>query len=1007
MGVKARKCKLRRTPFRWFARPLFITGILLAYCLVALAQDDAPGEPAPEPLPGVERLAAALSQNGSRQDALLTIVAVSHLLETSLPAGPDQVDAIESGFRQDREWLDRLAGRYGTLPVRGTELDTAAWYLLLELDQQRLAPDATTSPLGPGREPLELAVFDRSHESLAAAVLPEALAGAERNAVATWQRALDAAAASEPLHEVLLRLRAEWFDPWPDAEAPLAEEPAGEDGGQPPLVEGMSLLQDLAMAALAEGPPDRAKLERLRFVLLTAMPGLDVTQGLDAGRMLALAAGIDGLHERRYLCFNEALLWLATDLLMRAEPQSEEVQPDESAGAPEDQEAVGPADATAETAPAPEDSILPGFLTSLLPEFSQIYAREFAEVDPRINANLAAVFDVVQYLHGGTVEASRLRALRLEMADAVAQFVLVVPDMDYYFDQPVRRRISQEIDICISIVANRVEPVGTALSREQYDGCLESLVRMSETLLSGAELSGDPDGPFGVDQLRRELELTPWQRINYALGYLHDLHPRGCPPPAQPLPNPLEWANLATTVAWFAGRAPVYFQTPQNEALIADMRQQGMDLLASMMQQVDCIAGTGTGLKDPVLTALGDYRQALSDLVAGLREAELAFRAARLKPGSDVVLHGDASQHTAFRSEGMQIGPCDPERACNVHVRLEATRALIGLFPDPYLIADQTRLGSVEICYDNVQWVNRRSVPVSEDDPWVANYYGHLSFDLVGRYHEKGRTTRVFGSNLVSPDEYHYLFAAATDEVLNDSCPSEWVGTRIVTRLGKRHAVHVVPDRLTYLAAARRQPAQVLSANWSRNEEWRDAFVTGLGVTPYEYPGDPEIKQRVNRHLKALYQAEQAALYSALLRPPHLGPEGETRALYEELEDLSSRKALVSTYLNLFYPQSVIDSDAIRGLMEGSAAMLDAQVLRRFRQSNIAMSSINDIGRLRLEQFQAEWTRQPEAVRRSGSPAVSVAHALLRLDALYREFFVLPRTNTQKRIELSPDSIDG
>ncbi len=337
---------------------------------------------------------------------------------------------------------------------------------------------------------------------------------------------------------------------------------------------------------------------------------------------------------------------------------------------------------------------------------------------------------------------------------------------------------------------------------------------------------------------------------------------------------------------------------------------------------------------------------------------------------------------------------------CEMSVELDATRALIGQFPDIYLIADQTRLGQIEICYDNIQWVNRRSEPVRADDPNVANYFGQLSFDLVGRYHENGETTNVFGSNFLSPREYHYLFAAATEEVLADSCPTEWVGSRIVTRLINDGAVRVVPDRLTYLAAARSLPSQVISNNWSSKEEWRDSFVTGLNTTRYEYETDETIFDRVNQHLQTLYQSEQSVLYSALLRPRPSG-DREEDSLFFQLGELSARKALVRTYLNLFYPQSLVDSEEIRGSLEGYSSLLDEGVLRRFRQSNIAVSSINDLGIARLERFQALWNRQPEVVRRSGSVATSVAHAITRLNALYFEYFALPRSTIEQEAEFN------
>jgi hypothetical protein len=233
------------------------------------------------------------------------------------------------------------------------------------------------------------------------------------------------------------------------------------------------------------------------------------------------------------------------------------------------------------------------------------------------------------------------------------------------------------------------------------------------------------------------------------------------------------------------------------------------------------------------------------------------------------------------------------------------------------------------------------------------------------------------------------MFAAATDEVREDSCPTEWVGTKIVTELSKQNGFRVVPNRLTYLAATRKKPSEIIAANWSRGEEWRDWFVTGLGVTPHEYPLDEGINDRVSRHLQALYQAEKAALYKALLKPQSRGWRRDANSLLSLQQELSARKALVRSYISLFYPGAIVDSDSIRGSLEGYSALLDTDVLRRFNDANVAVASINDTGLARLEKFQADWSRQPDTVRRSGSISISVAHAITRLNSLYDDFFRL------------------
>lgn len=950
-------------------RKLLAAVVLAGLCGAATqAQEPAANaqQPGPEPvtavladIPQPRHLAAALADPDSRADTLLTVVAVARLLDYAAQADPTRAAELEARFREERAWLDRLAVRYPTLPSRPSLFDPSAWYLLEELQQQGLSPSMLTSPLGPDSTSLLRQVFDRNDERLAAALLPELLPYMERDSTALWLYLRRQLPADPALSAVVSALNADWFDPWAAAEPPA---PAGNEAESDVIAASVENLRAVVGAAMTVGPPDTLRTKRLRFDLLQALPVLPGPAAADAAYLLALTSAVDGLYRREYLAFTGTLLWVATDLLLAETPADAEWR-----------------------------SPVPRLLTELLPGLSNTYAGDFSQVDARINASLAAVFDVTQYLQSAAPAPERRAALRREVADAVAQLVLLIPDMDYYFDQPVRQRIAEEVDVCISIMAGRDERGGISLSRQQFDGCLASLVGMANELASRAELAGDADGPFGTEQLRREMLLTPWQRINYTLGYLHHRHPSGCELPAQPLPNPLEWSSLVTVVVWFARQAPLYLQTPENEARLAALRRSGNELLDTWVRQVDCISGAGTGLNDPVVRGLADYRRALDDLVAGLREAELAFREDRLKPGSDVMLHSDATQPTAFRSEDLVIGPCDASRICEMAGRLDATRALIGLFPDPYLIADQTGLGEIEICYDSLQWVDRRSEPVRADDPFVANYFGRLSFDLVGRYHEGGETTDVFGFNFVSPGEYHYLFAAATEEVLGDSCPVEWIGSRIVTGLGGDERLRIVPDRLTYLAAARSLPSQVIAANWGRSEEWRDSFVTGRGVAPHAYEPVRGIVDRVNRHLRALYQAEQSMLYNALLRPDVATGLDREHSLYERLEELTVYKSLLRSYMVLFYPQFMLDASDVRAALEGHGSLLSRRVLQDFREANVAVSSINETGLERLDRLQALWSRQPEVIRRTGSTAVSVAHAVARLDALHDEVFVQPR----------------
>ncbi len=963
-------------------------------------------------LPGMEHLAASLSLEATRLETLLTMVLLDHLLED--PAAPGQ---IETRWQDDRAWLDRLAARFPVLPVRSSAMDPASWFVLLELDQHQITPTSLVSPQGPDTTVLIRQLFDRGDERLAASLLPEVLMRMESRSNRTWQRLLLKAAVDDDWLALAVRIDADLAKSWVLVEL----SPAGEEASGDPIRQALGSFQALVESVMYAGAPDKLRLQRLRYTLLKAIPEMDEARARQAAQLLRMATAVDGLHENRYLSFAETLLWVVMEMLL-AENTLVAINPAPESDAATELDAVLESDIVVESDSIPETepengaeaietaqdvvavAEFPQVLAELIPRLSKTFARSFSDTDPRINAILAAAFDIVQNLQIGSLNAVKKTYLYRELADAVAQLVLMIPDMNFYFDQPVRKRITEEINICTSIVAAAVPEGETSLSRKQFDRCLESLVDLSENMVRRAELAGDPDGPFGADQLRRELQLTPWQRINYALGYLHERFATDCQFPEEPLANPLEWAVLATSLAWFAEQSPVYFQTPANEALVVRMRQQGMELLQAMEQQANCFSSAGKGINDPVRRSLFGYRRALEALAVGINEAELVFRQERLAPGADIVLSGDAYQETAYRTEGLMIGPCEAGRVCEMNGELESTRALIGLFPDHYLVADQAGLGKIEICYDNMSWVQRRSEPIRPDDPNVADYFGRLSFDLIGRYVEDGVTTTIFGSNFISPDEYHYLFAAASDEVLNDSCPAEWIGSKIVTKLNSDHNFRIVPDRLTYLASARSLPSQIINSNWSRGAEWRDWFVTGLGVTPIEYRRDERVSERINQRLKTLYQAEQAMLYNALLRRPSRTGTDLTVSLYEQMIDVDTAKTLVRFHMSLFYPDLLMDSDQIRGFLEGTGALVDGAVLRRFKESNVPVESINDIAVLRLTEFNDQWIRQSKPMRRSGSVALSVAHAITRLNALYQAFFALPASPAEND-ELIPVSV--
>ena len=81
-----------------------------------------------------------------REEAQLTLGALAQLslkLEDALPGG---VDAALADFEADRAWMLRLSQQLGEEPARSAVLDTAAWQVILQLDQHGLTPGYLASP---------------------------------------------------------------------------------------------------------------------------------------------------------------------------------------------------------------------------------------------------------------------------------------------------------------------------------------------------------------------------------------------------------------------------------------------------------------------------------------------------------------------------------------------------------------------------------------------------------------------------------------------------------------------------------------------------------------------------------------------------------------------------------------------------------------------------------------------------------------------------------------------
>jgi len=404
VGIKEPKCGSGFFAF-WFS----VCALFLSCPAALVAQGDeqqpaavadAGSEPVKEiaeltvALPDSHEMALALATPGSRSRALLDLASAMNTLNRA--DGDSSVDhaALAQHFLDDRAWLQLLVDRYGWTAPHSAILDPAAWMVLLELQQNDLEG---MDFVFPGRVPeaiLIYQVFHRAGERLAAANLPVLLFGIEANATSIWDIFLQLTSpegVSDPAWKAVENaLRTNQ-----GMQVPL---PQQEESQKPVAADVLQAMSKLVSGAVDEGPPDVLELVRLRYSLLSAMPELDGIEGMLASDVLYLSILIDGLHRGRYFEFARGLLSITSGLLEKGEP-------------------------------ADETFSLVDWLVLELPAISVHYASDFAKIDPRLNAVMAATYGVLRNIVDPDGKNFDVKASRAILADVVAQLALLVPDM--------------------------------------------------------------------------------------------------------------------------------------------------------------------------------------------------------------------------------------------------------------------------------------------------------------------------------------------------------------------------------------------------------------------------------------------------------------------------------------------------------------------------------------------------------------------------------------------------
>ncbi|MDX1571544.1 MAG: hypothetical protein R3200_13760 [Xanthomonadales bacterium] len=597
----------------------------------------------------------------------------------------------------------------------------------------------------------------------------------------------------------------------------------------------------------------------------------------------------------------------------------------------------------------------------------------------RVDARLINVYQQLRRLLREPVGDVEQRQQRIRtLAGLESALGLDVAGLDRYLAQPFRERLTNDLVVCVGLTRNSGPRPPEPITREQFQGCVNSLSDWALSQASSPELAGQPEGPFAPENLARETDLSTWQRVNYWLGYVASSLGEECGRPRFQLVNPIEWAIAGRSLVWFMDRWPQLVDA-QALARLTSVRDAGQATLLELARIRRCVAPG-----QPLLGAIDVYRGNLGRLVDALSLATSEFREENLATGADVDFAGPPDQPTRYRP-GSPVLPCDGTAWCDVELALEPSNALYALFPGPYLVADQIGLGEAEICYAEVSWVDRRAEVPRFGNAAMASYFGRLSFVLKGRFSSLDEP--IFEMRLTSPDEYEYLFGANNQEVLDDPCPRHLVNTQVRSEMPERR-IELVPRRLTYMTADRTHPARVLDANWTAGQQWRDWFVTGRDVEILIRNDAEPILPAVEAQLNRLNAAWNQSLYRQMLAAGQNLAQGEVKPLTDAMRLLQTSKRVLAALAKVLAPRALEFDAGLRSTLFGDDGLFDRGTGLRLQQQGVPINELAGVAERRLARSALRWREASRDV--SSRPMVQaeplLVGNLLKLEAASRRF---------------------
>ena len=515
---------------------------------------------------------------------------------------------------------------------------------------------------------------------------------------------------------------------------------------------------------------------------------------------------------------------------------------------------------------------------------------------------------------------------------------IIEPGFNKYMATPFRREIKSDLEVCLNISEEFTPLPQLPISINQFIGCMSDFSKAATIEAKTAGLSGQLSKLETIQAFDRALKLPAWQNINRL--YANEAT-GNCLDDSKLMANSFEWMLAAESLLWFSDRWPGYLANyPQasdfNKTII-----EGEKLINGF----DCLDESESEI---LKTQFTQIVLAWQNVKTQIKQVANEFNQSNLSKGSDIDLLIGSDKPSNYRVEDAIIEACDDQLSCGVHIGLESSRALFGLYPNHLLMADQLKLGKLKLCYDNVGWENRRSASTHLDNDSVANYFGNFSFSIKGFYDEE----LIFERKLTSKTEYHYLFSANNEEVLSTYCPLPMVGSKISTTL-KEGTYGLVPNRLTFLTASRANESQILTSNWTDGEEWKDQVISDQVEIIFEN----ELKELSAKSQQAYQQKAkelQDLIYLTLLnRNPN--PTEPQQSLIDAFSNMNRMTRVFSHLLYVKNADDLLTNDDLHGLIFGMNKIPNINQMDEYYNNQLNINQLIESVDENMKNNQIKW----------------------------------------------------